>query len=213
MGIPKLLEESFAVHGRWQGLSFGWVAAGWLTHILSEADHRMNHAQPWAARQKMTLSTCTGQPVRALDFSDDRLSIVLRTLSDDGQWADFESRLNRNLLRVYALQGRQVRIDTTTCSGYWLVRRGCSSLATARITGRTCLKSRWCCRRWTRWACRWRRMWSLATERMIHCTFQPSSGSEMDWGRKACFTLAIPRWERSRREPLPKTGKTTTDRD
>jgi transposase len=119
MGIPRLLEESFDVHGNWQGLSFGWVAAGWLSHILSEADHRMNHVQPWAARRIRALSACTGQPVRDLDFSDDRLSIILRTLSDDAQWADFESRLNRNLLRVYALKGKTVRIDTTTCSGYW----------------------------------------------------------------------------------------------
>jgi transposase len=119
MGIPRLLEESFDVHGNWQGLSFGWVAAGWLSHILSEADHRMNHVQPWAARRIRALSACTGQAVRDLDFSDDRLSIILRTLSDDAQWADFESRLNRNLLRVYALKGKTVRIDTTTCSGYW----------------------------------------------------------------------------------------------
>jgi transposase len=121
MGIPRLLEESFDVHGNWQGLSFGWVAAGWLSHILSEADHRMNHVQPWAARRIRALSACTGQRVRDLDFSDDRLSIILRTLSDDAEWADFESRLNRNLLRVYALKGRTVRIDTTTCSGYWEV--------------------------------------------------------------------------------------------
>jgi transposase len=119
MGIPRLLEESFDVHGNWQGLSFGWVAAGWLSHILSEADHRMNHVQPWAARRIRALRACTDQPVCDLDFSDDRLSIILRTLSEDAQWADFESRLNRNLLRVYALKGKTVRIDTTTCSGYW----------------------------------------------------------------------------------------------
>jgi hypothetical protein len=30
------------------GLSFGWVTVVWLTHILSEADHRLNHVAPWA---------------------------------------------------------------------------------------------------------------------------------------------------------------------
>jgi transposase len=121
MGIPRLLDESFAIHGNWQGLSFGWVVAGWLAHILSAADHRLNHVQPWAERRKETLCACTGQPVQALDFSDDRLANVLRILSDDEQWAVFEGRLNRNLLRVYALQPECVRIDTTTCSGYWQV--------------------------------------------------------------------------------------------
>lgn len=121
MGIPQLLDESFAIHSNWQGLSFGWVVAGWLAHILSEADHRLNHVQPWAARRKETLRAGAGQPVQALDFSDDRLANVLRILSDDEQWAVFEGRLNQNLLRVYALQPECVRIDTTTCSGYWQI--------------------------------------------------------------------------------------------
>jgi transposase len=121
MGIPTLLNENFDIHGNWQGLSFGLVVAGWLSHILSQADHRMNHVQPWVERRLETLRVCTGQPVRALDFSDDRLSIILRTLSDDEQWAAFEGQLNQKLLRVYALKPKRVRIDTTTCSGYWQV--------------------------------------------------------------------------------------------
>lgn len=121
MGIPQLLDEIFETHGNWQGLSLGKVVVGWLSHILSEADHRLSHVQSWVASRQETLSACLGQPVRALDFSDDRLALVLRTLSDDGRWSTFEQRLNRNLLRVYALQPQQVRIDTTTCSGYWEV--------------------------------------------------------------------------------------------
>ncbi len=37
--------------------------------------------------------------VRALDFSDDRLSELLRALSNDEQWEAFEGTLNRRLLR------------------------------------------------------------------------------------------------------------------
>jgi len=119
MGIPELLDESFPTHGNWQGLSLGWVAAIWLSHILSEGDHRMNHVQSWAAKRLETLNICTRQLVRSLDFTDDRLSIVLRTLSDDERWATFEGVLNGHLLRVYKLQPKRVRVDTTTCSGYW----------------------------------------------------------------------------------------------
>lgn len=118
MGIARLLNETFTTHGNWQGLSLGAVIEGWLAHILSEANHRLSHVQPWVANRLETLSACLGQPVRALDFSDDRLALVLQALSDDAQWSTFEQRLNRNLLRVYTLQPRQVRIDTTTCSGY-----------------------------------------------------------------------------------------------
>jgi transposase len=121
MRIPWLLDESFPTHGNWEGLSPGWVAAGWLSHILSEGDHRMNHVQPWAEKRVETLSNSMGQPVRALDFSDDCLSLVLRTLSDDERWKVFERELNGHLLRVYPLKSKSVRIDTTTCSGYWSV--------------------------------------------------------------------------------------------
>ncbi|MBM4463732.1 MAG: IS1634 family transposase [Chloroflexi bacterium] len=124
MGVPSLLDEHFSTHGHWQGLSLGWVATGWLTHILSEADHRLNHAQPWAEKRLETLGQCIGQVVRDLDFSDDRLETVLRALSDDSQWEVFEGALNQRLLRVYDLSPEAVRLDSTTASGYWAVTSG-----------------------------------------------------------------------------------------
>jgi transposase len=121
MGLPKHLDTCFPSHGNWQGLSPGWTATCWLAHILSEGDHRLNHAQGWAAKRLETLSACTGQEVRALDFSDDRLALILCAMSDDEKWATFERTLNGHLLRVYNLRPQQVRVDTTTCSGYWNV--------------------------------------------------------------------------------------------
>jgi hypothetical protein len=34
--------------------------------LLSEADHRLNHAEPWAAQRLHTLRSSTGQPVHPL---------------------------------------------------------------------------------------------------------------------------------------------------
>jgi hypothetical protein len=48
MGVQPLLDEHFSTHGNWVGLSLGWVTVLWLTPILSEADHRLNHVEPWA---------------------------------------------------------------------------------------------------------------------------------------------------------------------
>jgi len=121
MAVPALLDAHFPTHGNWHGLSLGWTAAIWLAHILSQADHRLNHVQPWAAKRLATLTGCTGQPVRDLDFSDDRLGDVTRALSDDQRWAAFEQDLNRHLLRVYDLQPKRVRVDSTTASGYWQI--------------------------------------------------------------------------------------------
>ena len=121
MGVTALLDEHFPTHGNWQGLSLGRVTVGWLTHILSEADHRLNHVQSWAEQRQETLSHCLGQAVSALDFSDDRLEAIVRALSDDERWEAFEGDLNRHLLRVYDLKPERVRHDGTTASGYWSV--------------------------------------------------------------------------------------------
>jgi transposase len=121
MGLPPLLDRYFPQHGNWQGLSLGWVIAGWLTHILSQGDHRLNQVESWAGRRQETLHRSMGQPVRGLDFSDDRLESALVALSDDAQWAAFEADWNRQLLRVYDLNPERVRLDSTSASGYWCV--------------------------------------------------------------------------------------------
>jgi transposase len=121
MGLQPLLDAHFPAPGNWGGLSLGWVTVLWLAHILSEADHRLNHVQPWAKQRLHTLRGATGQPVHPLDLSDDRLAAVLAALSDDMRWPAFEGAFTQQLLRVYDLQPERVRLDTTTASGYWSV--------------------------------------------------------------------------------------------
>jgi hypothetical protein len=57
----------------YERVDVGWVASIWLGHILWRADHRLSYLQPWAEKRLSTLSICTGQSVRTLDLSDDRL--------------------------------------------------------------------------------------------------------------------------------------------
>jgi transposase len=121
MGIPELLNRHFPAHGNRQGLSLGALATLWLTHVLSEADHRMSQVRGWAKQRLVTLRECSGQVVAELDFTDDRLADVLTALGDDACWQAFERALNQNLLRVYDLSAERVRLDSTTASGYWAV--------------------------------------------------------------------------------------------
>jgi len=121
MDLPSILDEHFPTHGNWEGISFGWTSVIWLSHILSLGDHRLNHVQEWAEKHLETLCRCTGQEVRALDFSDDRLEEILDALSDDSCWQEFEAALNQHTIRVYELDPNRVRLDSTSAKGYWSV--------------------------------------------------------------------------------------------
>jgi transposase len=118
MQVARLLDEHFPRQGNWQGLSVGITSVVWLSHILSQANHRLNHVQPWAHQRLATLQSSLEQPVRALDCSDDRLACILDKLSDDEHWAAFETALGQHLIRVYDLRPKQVRLDSTTASSY-----------------------------------------------------------------------------------------------
>jgi transposase len=118
MELPTLIDQYFPAHGNWYGLSMGWVSTIWLSSIVSRGDHRLAHVEPWVANRLWTLKTATDQNVERLDFTDDRLEIVLRHFSDDSRWAQFESHLNQHTVRVYDLRTARVHVDTTTASAY-----------------------------------------------------------------------------------------------
>ena len=121
MGLASLLDAHFPTHGNREGLSLGWVTTIWLTHLLSQADHRMNRAQPWAERRLETLRGCSDASLQVRDLGDDRLADILRHLSDDGRWRAFEQELTGQLVRVYDLPSSCVRVDSTTASSYGTV--------------------------------------------------------------------------------------------
>jgi transposase len=119
MNIAGLLNKHFPMHGNWQGLSLGETVVVWLAYILSEGDHRLNSVQGWVAGILMTLTACLkADGLRELDFSDDRLAIVLYSLGQDAPWEAYEPDQAGVLLRVYDLPARRVRIDSTTVKSY-----------------------------------------------------------------------------------------------
>ena len=118
LGFPGLIDHHLKRHGLQQGLSWGWIAAIWLAHILTESNHRKLPVQAWVRQAGETIERITGQKVGELDFTDDRLTLLLRRLSRPGTWQAIETELGRNILRVYELEPKQVRLDATTISGY-----------------------------------------------------------------------------------------------
>ncbi len=113
-----MLDRHLPRHWLQQGLSWGWTASIWLAHIVSQGDHRKLTVRDWVRQAHSTLEQVTGLDIRETDFTDDRLTIVLRHLSDATRWQAIEQELGQHLVRVYELEEQPIRVDATTVSGY-----------------------------------------------------------------------------------------------
>src|SRR4030065_352591 len=98
LGLPDILDRHLGRHGLHQGLSWGWIAAIWLAHILTESDHRKLPVRAWVRQAGETIERITGMTVGELDFTDDRLTLLLRRLSKPATWQGIEPEQGRNLL-------------------------------------------------------------------------------------------------------------------
>lgn len=117
--VAEILDRHFPSGHRWKGdLTFGEVACVWVAFITSQGDHRLCQLQPWAQDNLHTLQTCLGKTVRPLDFQDDRLADMLDHLARGEAWQDCESDLNQHTVRVYQLDPKLFRVDTTTANSY-----------------------------------------------------------------------------------------------
>jgi transposase len=119
--LPEILDRHFPAHPLHQGLSNGWLITLWIAYILSRADHRKSPVQAWAQGLQHTLETLIGQTIRPVEFSDDRLTLVLKRLDSPAAWESLEADLWHTHCDVYALPVERVRLDATTSCGYHTV--------------------------------------------------------------------------------------------
>lgn len=116
--LAEILDSHLGTHGLQEGLNSGQLAVGWLAYILSQGDHRKSAVRDWANDLSHTLGQLLGQPIREVEFSDDRLGGLLRRLSDDEAWEASEEDLWAASVAVYALELTGIRLDSTTSYGY-----------------------------------------------------------------------------------------------
>jgi transposase len=117
--FPEIIDRSLPPHPLHQGLSNGWLITVRIASILSQADHRKSYVQDWVDSLHHTLEALLGQPIRPVEFSDDRLTLVLKRLSDPEAWHELEKDLWHTQCEVYALPPvERVRLDATTSYGY-----------------------------------------------------------------------------------------------
>jgi transposase len=117
MNFPVLLEQHLGSHHLHRGLSNGWLATVWLAFLLSQSNHRKVSVQDWARKHSHTLETLLGEPLRSVEFGDDRLSIILRRLHD-ADWSALEADLWQATCEVYEISYQCIRLDSTTSYGY-----------------------------------------------------------------------------------------------
>ena len=86
MQIPFILDKHLGNHGHQQGLTNGWVAGIWLAYILSQGKHTKMHVQEWVLKRHHLLQELIGETIRAEDFTDDSLSLILKR-ADKGESA------------------------------------------------------------------------------------------------------------------------------
>jgi transposase len=124
MGLPEILDRHIPRHWTQRGLSWGWTAVIWLAYILTEGDHRKVSVETYLQGMHHTLSDLTAQVIEPLDFSDDRLSHLLKHLSKPTYWHQIERDLNARSIEVHALPQDIIRCDATTVSGDHEVTEG-----------------------------------------------------------------------------------------
>src|SRR5215470_3892327 len=116
--LAEVLDHHMGTHRLQQGLHKGQLAVGWLAYILSQADPRKSAVRDWANSMPHTLEHLLGHPIRAVEFSDDRLGGVLYRLSNDATWEAIERSLWTATVTVYEFTLAGIRLDSTTSYGY-----------------------------------------------------------------------------------------------
>jgi len=131
MGILKVLDHVLRLHGNRQGMSMGWLAMGWISYILSKADHRMSQVESWAAERMEAVRARLPGLSGEKDFIDARLSTHVKVVFCAKQrvgWRPFEiivlhlSLRSTDVLQASAIdkgqlvenaQGRRARLQRT----------------------------------------------------------------------------------------------------
>ncbi|MCP4014951.1 MAG: hypothetical protein GY735_02395, partial [Delftia sp.] len=82
MKLHEVPDNHIPVHWKQRYLSWGLTCIIWPAYILSEGDHRKVSVREYVKNLSVTLSIITGRKVDELDFTDDRLGLLLKRLSN-----------------------------------------------------------------------------------------------------------------------------------
>ncbi len=124
MGLHRIIDRYIPKHHKQRELSQGYTVIVWLAYVLSEGDHRKVSVRKYVKNMLATLNAITGQEIDELDFTDDRLGVLLKHLSKNAHWVKIERELSKRTIEAYKLPTKIVRCDATTVSGYHKIKEG-----------------------------------------------------------------------------------------
>ena len=129
IGIKKAIDEVITRHGNWSGISIGRITEFWLCYILSESDHRLHNVEDWSESRLDLLRLLSGdRSIVSLDFTDDKLGLLLEKLGDSDNWGQIEEKITSNCLSVYRFNEvgelATFRLDAAPMQSYGKVEEG-----------------------------------------------------------------------------------------
>jgi transposase len=129
LGIKSSIDAVLEEHGNWSGISIGSITEFWLCYILSECDHRLQNVEDWSASRIDLLRLLSNNSLLSnLDFTDDKLGLLLEKIGDSRIWGEIEQNINTNCLSVYRLADESelatFRLDAAPMQSHGTVQEG-----------------------------------------------------------------------------------------
>jgi transposase len=124
MHIQQIYDREVGDHPLHIGLSGGWVLTIWLGFLLTQGAHTKYKVEDWVARHQAVIAKVTGQVIDPKQFNDNKLSSLLKRLSDGKRWERFEAALWQHEVEVYeicpasAVELVSAHVDSTTACGH-----------------------------------------------------------------------------------------------
>ena len=129
LGIKRAIDSVLGEHGNWTGVSMGSIVELWLCYILSECDHRLQNVEDWSESRMDLLRVLLGdESLSRLDFTDDKLGLLLSKLRNCSDWGEIEQKINEKCLSVYRLSDgadlSTFRLDAAPMQSHGAVSEG-----------------------------------------------------------------------------------------
>ena len=129
LGIKRSIDTVLPAHGNWSGISMGTITEYWLCYILSECDHRLQNVEDWSESHLPLLQVLSGEKeLSSLDFSDDKLGLLLEKLGNSTAFGEIEVEINKNCLSIYRFEeGEELatfRLDAAPMQSHGEVKAG-----------------------------------------------------------------------------------------